>query len=582
MSSLLSNPSHRAKIGYNGFDMSNFLKFSSSVGQLLPVYFDILSPDDKVSLQAQIKTRTMELESAAMCQLTEHLEWFFVPMSQLSHAFGSILYNISDLDSSFWSTNDIQLPVLQFNDVFVSGMPPFGVSTFAPFLTSSTVKSYRADQVRLLDMLGFGVSSAARINSNDFTGNSHSWVLRSSPWLLAAYQKIFSDHYRLSDRQSNIPSAYNMDAYHASPSIITGSPANMLCTLHYRPYRKDFFLNTYVSPLYNGEVGGLDVGYLGSDKLNQWLTGITGFGTTDSLNQDNVDSPVNVVLGNNVNTVNDSEWNFITPNNIRSMFAVEKMLEVTRRAGKHYDAQVAAHFGATVPNGIAGECSFIGSSHSNIDIGDVIATAGTEQDPLGRVGGKGYGFGDYDKPITFQAPCHGVLMCIYSCEPVVDYNGSGFDRLNSYVSPADFFTPELDNLGMQPLFDYQSQAPWQMSSGSSSVFPSVGSFKEWQYRYSELKLKYNRCLGSLSSDGSLSYWTPQVRGFESGTLSSYFVRPDFLDDIMLVNYKSELDYTSLDTVEMNHQIYNTDPLIHQIAFNVKKSSKMSTYGLANL
>ena len=110
MSSLLSNPSHRAKIGYNGFDMSNYLKFSSSVGQLLPVYYDILSPDDKVSLQAQIKTRTMELESAAMCQLNEYLEWFFVPMNQLSHAFGSILYNISDLDSSFWTSNDISLP----------------------------------------------------------------------------------------------------------------------------------------------------------------------------------------------------------------------------------------------------------------------------------------------------------------------------------------------------------------------------------------------------------------------------------------------------------------------------------------
>ncbi len=578
MSSLLSNPSHRAKIGYNGFDMSNFLKFSSSVGQLLPVYFDILSPDDKVSLQAQIKTRTMELESAAMCQLTEHLEWFFVPMSQLSHAFGSILYNISDLDSSFWTTNDISLPVMHFNDVFVDGMPAFGVTTFTPFLTTSNTKSYRADQIRLLDMLGFGVSSAAAKNPNDFNGKSHSWLLNSAPWLLAAYQKIYSDHYRLSDRQSNTPGAYNMDAYHSSPSVISGSPANMLCTLQYRPYRKDFFLNTYISPLYNGEVGGLDVGYIGSDKLNQWLSGVVGFTTSNASGDVDDEHPVNVGLV----SYNGSSVSVMNPNNIRSMFAVEKMLELTRRAGKHYDAQVAAHFGATVPNGIAGECSFIGSSHSTIDIGDVIATAGTDQDPLGRVGGKGYGFGDYDKPIKFQAPCHGVLMCIYSCEPVVDYNGSGFDRLNSYVNPADFFTPELDNLGMQPLFVYQSQAPWQQNSASGSVFPDVGSFNEWQYRFSELKIKYNRCLGSLSSDGSLSYWTPQVSNFVSGNLASYFVRPDFLDDIMLVNYKSELDYTKIPNVSMNHQIYNTDPLIHQIAFNVKKSSKMSTYGLANL
>ena len=63
MANFNSNPNHVAKIGYNGFDMGHSLKFSSTVGELLPVYYDILQPGDKVSLKSTIKTRTMPLES---------------------------------------------------------------------------------------------------------------------------------------------------------------------------------------------------------------------------------------------------------------------------------------------------------------------------------------------------------------------------------------------------------------------------------------------------------------------------------------------------------------------------------------
>lgn len=567
MASILANPSHRANLGYNGFDMGHYLKFSSSVGQLIPVFYDYLSPGDKVNLQAQLKTRTMELESAAMVSLTEHLEWFFVPFEQLSHAFGSIVYNISDLSSSLWQNDmsDIHLPKITFKDVVSESFDKSKLSsTFTPFLPSTPatnqIQQYNADQVRLLDALGYSISggfslaygkplSQAGMNFNNFS---------PAPWLLGAYQKIYSDHFRLSDRQVNRPDLYNFDHYQdGTVTPINGSSSNGFCTLQYRPYRKDFFTNTYVSPLYDGYVGGLDVGTSDYNKVNQWLTSVSDYQLFDENKQENAKAATHSYLGGNTLNVP----------NIRTLFAIDKMLEITRRAGKHYDKQVAAHFGVSVPTGISGESFFLGSQESRIDIGDVIATAGTESDPLGRVGGKGYGYGQPDKPITFTAPSHGVLMCIYSCEPIVDYTEVGLDRLNSYVHASDFYVPEFDNLGMQPLFMYQYHLPW------TNGFPT-GSFSEWQYRYAELKCKYNRVFGSLSN--SLRYWVPQVDGFEAGMLSSYFVRPDYLDDIMLVNYNSKLDYNNLS------DIYSTDPLIHEINFNVKKSSKMSTYGLINL
>lgn len=569
MASILANPTHRAKLGYNGFDMGHYLKFSSSVGQLIPVYYDYLSPGDKVNLQAQLKTRTMELESAAMVSLTEHLEWFFVPFEQLSHAFGSLIYNIGDLNSSLWQhdISNINLPKISFKDVISETFDKSILSsTFTPFLpahpSAGQVQQYNADQLRLLDALGFSVFSGLYFSLGkplSQAGQNYD-NFKPAPWLLGAYQKIYSDHYRLSDRQVNKARYYNFDFFQDGSSLssaIAGVDANNICTLQYRPYRKDFFTNTYVSPLYDGYVGGLDVGNTDYEKVNQWLTSVSDYVLQDENNEINKRRATHSYLGGNTLTVP----------NIRTLFAIDKMLEITRRAGKHYDKQVAAHFGVSVPTGISGESFFLGSQESRIDIGDVIATAGTESDPLGRVGGKGYGFGQPDKPISFTAPSHGVLMCIYSCEPIVDYTQVGLDRLNSYVHASDFYVPEFDNLGMQPLFHYQCRMPW------FNGFPT-GSFAEWQYRYSELKCKYNRVFGSLST--SLRYWVPQVNTFDSGELHSYFVRPDYLDDIMLVNYNSKMDYKKIS------DIYATDPLIHEINFNVKKSSKMSTYGLINL
>ena len=50
MPSILKTPSHSAKLGRHGHDMSRRLLFTSSFGHLLPVMFDYLSPGDKIRI----------------------------------------------------------------------------------------------------------------------------------------------------------------------------------------------------------------------------------------------------------------------------------------------------------------------------------------------------------------------------------------------------------------------------------------------------------------------------------------------------------------------------------------------------
>ena len=51
--------------------------------------------------------------------------------------------------------------------------------------------------------------------------------------------------------------------------------------------------------------------------------------------------------------------------------------------------------------------------------------------PLGELAGKSYACGN-GKQFKFTAPCHGVIMTIFSVEPRKRYFG-GFDKINELL-----------------------------------------------------------------------------------------------------------------------------------------------------
>ena len=84
MASILKQPSYQNNDSKSGFDLSHRNAFSSSVGQLLPVYCDELYPGDHVIISADMFTRTEPLNKAAFTRVTEHIDYFFVPFPPIS------------------------------------------------------------------------------------------------------------------------------------------------------------------------------------------------------------------------------------------------------------------------------------------------------------------------------------------------------------------------------------------------------------------------------------------------------------------------------------------------------------------
>lgn len=594
---LLKNPQHVAQMGYNPFTLHRSVDRTDTVGQLTPCYSALLKAGDKIDASVFIRTRTMPLLAPASASLHQCVDWFFVPLNQILQQFGNWLENVRDEKSDFYAdltaNNSPQnLPCFNPGNLFVYLAQDLSLD--------NDQHAYDAqDSLRLADCLGIPVAYIMDDwnTSEGWNVGAASFTNKLNVFFPAAYQKIYYDFYRLSDREKNDPQAYNFDSFMKASNSPTssndiGSRLLKLFKLHYVPYRKDYFTNLFISPVQ----GQKDLSSYGINpaQVNQWLSGLSGLALYSPSSglafpsggyttvQDSNPTTVGLRTTSGVSATTAMVSGLVNPPNISTMFAVQKMLEISRRAGKHFDAQTLAHYGVNVPLGISGEVMHLGHHEQPFIIGDVISTAETDDSPLGEMAGKGYSSGTMKNHVRFEAPYHGVLMAIHYVIPDVVYEQSGFEKEQTYITPADWPRPETDSLGMQPLFGYECQ-PLGYSSGSDVV--------GWQYRYQELKMKYNVAYGGVHPKGSLHYWALSRYKPVDNNLYSFLVPPTYLNDIMVNSFSYDNGVANVVNSATGSgtyirfvysRLYVNDPLVTHFEFNVKKSSKMSTYGLLPL
>lgn len=645
MANVNSKPTYQAHLSKTGFDVSQTFNFSSSCGHILPVWYDIANPGEHYSLSTNLFTRTQPLASAPMVDIDEYVDWFFVPFSLIYGNFDSWIYGINDQHSSLMvdqlkNGGSISLPCIDATGGDYSGHPSgLDINNRFPSTTGEPIfEDWNRMAARLCDHLE-QVPFVALHQGSTFSFPFYNF---------AAYQCICDRYYRNTLYVNSNVKAYNFDDLLGVPKSYLGwsnvAPGNPqvstevdiqrtldLFRLHYRPYALDYFTNVQPSPLQNAtnmlstastpkganEPGKLDMSML--LQVNNWLD-----------NKNNSNEVVNIVTKTNEDywghyrSLNDDGTkDKIVTNlsldfsstlaNLRSSFAIEKLLSITQRAGKHYDDQTLAHFGIKTDKDKYHDVLCIGQHKQQIHIGEVIATAttaGDESSTLGEIAGKGYGSGD-SKKISFDVPCHGIIMACYSCVPRLKRQIE-VNKLNMRVHREDFYQPELDNLGMQPLFAYELNGqPFHTQSdndmGNNAPYASPGNkVCAWQYRYMESKVKYDRTSKAFLPEYPFQSWTIttdflnpiSVPGVVStgkmftDYVSSLFCSPNALDQIMLVGYDSSFirsesnsqhPISASDGVTYIYkQVYARDPLFHSLRVNAYKTSSMSAYGLPRL
>ena len=194
----------------NAFDLSHNDVFSCAPGMLLPISCTEVLPNEHYEINPQIFLRTMPLNSAAFVRMRQHVEFFFVPIRVLCRQFNQFVVGTKYPQSSISSLNDFDktLPYVPLNHL--------RMLVQASDSQDGLGIDFSLGCKRLLDLLGYGFSSARSVTDKNYPDEyNNSTITQSSPNLslfrFCAYQKIYQDFYRNPYWESPNASSFNLD-----------------------------------------------------------------------------------------------------------------------------------------------------------------------------------------------------------------------------------------------------------------------------------------------------------------------------------------------------------------------------------
>ena len=570
---------YRAKLGRTDHNLSQPFGFTCAPGMLLPIWEDFATPGDSYYIQHDLPLlRSNVLVAPTMCDVKVHYETFFVPIQMIYQPFENSNFAISPYLSSFIQSANDNGPLPLFD---------YGAS----YPDASVNPDLYFNAFRLADMLGLqaenfcyapgGAGVPAKGGLTDFTPDFF-------PWQLCAYQCIFQHYYRLDDK-SLYSNFYNLDRYHTSLSVTD----SRLWTLNFRAWDFDYYTSMYRSPIISDDNVNSILPLDRYNNLSDSYSGPIKNDGNDALTPSQIYSFSN--LQSSTFAANKIRADFSTVM-IRQMFANEKLAMITGRTKKNYDSQVLAHYGVSVPHDVKHDITLLKHDVYDLHVQEVTSLSATSDAPLGDLAGKSYASGN-GKQFKFTAPCHGVIMTIFSIEPKRRYLG-GFDRINAVTKTFDFPTPEFDRLGNTPMFGYECGK----LIGDTTTW-NAGDIIGWKERYYQYKRKPAKCTLFALNPNQTNYYgsffiasrpfafvrTTDVPHISTDIAdaphpqleSEFYINPGFLDNLCTVNYQPNWQQNGYNDEDWNYSpwlAYSRDPFIVDSFIKAKKVSWMSKDG----
>lgn len=228
---------------------------------------------------------------------------------------------------------------------------------------------------------------------------------------------------------------------------------------------------------------------------------------------------------------------------LRQAEALQKYREITQSVDTNYRDQIKAHFGVNVPASDSHMAQYIGGIARNLDISEVVNN-NLQGDGEAVIYGKGVGTGAGSMRYTTGSK-YCILMCIYHCMPVLDYDISGQHPQLLATSVDELPVPEFDNIGMEgvPLVQLLNSNLYK-TNGSIKVDSILG----YNPRYYAWKSNIDRIHGAFTT--TLQDWVAPVddsflyNTFASTPVNSFAtwpffkVNPNTLDNIFAVKADS--------------------------------------------
>lgn len=417
----------------------------------------------------------------------------------------------------------------------------------------------------------------------DFGTLSRSFGKRVSPFALAAYQKIWSDYSRnqFYDNNEDYSQFFNFDWFDNSIDRTFDDlpPYELVAILtepRYDSWRKDLF----TGGLPSAQFGEVAVAMLNGDSpvindLTSWNASPSE-SEPDYLYGDRRGTFVDLSQqGDTVELKVPTSSVGISVASIRYANALQRYRETIVRAGNRTKDLLRAQFGVTSRFIDDNYAIWLGSFDGDYQINPVQATSNNDQTTIGQLGANGLAIVKGNK-LQVNTSDFGVIIGVLSVIPRTEYDNFGISEHNLKMEQFDFWNPDFENLGLQPVlrhtFDMMSPLTGQEIEQGSDVVLSYSA------RYHEYKTQVDYVHGEFFGSNPLgSLNTPVV----DGAFSDY-VTPRPVEDFRLPKLRNfYIDPSSCDTIffKEQNQLQSSDHFKFAIGFSETDVLPMSVTGL---
>ncbi|QCS36929.1 major capsid protein [Tortoise microvirus 28] len=214
---------------------------------------------------------------------------------------------------------------------------------------------------------------------------------------------------------------------------------------------------------------------------------------------------------------------------LRLAFQTQKFLERNSRAGTRYTSFLRSHYGVSPSDARLNRAEYIGGTHQQVVISEVLQTApetsGNPDRPLGSMGGHGLA-ADGQFAGRYFVEEHGIIIALLSIMPKPGYQ-DGINRQWLYRSPIDFYFPELAHLSEQGIYRAEitsrySYPGYRDPRRDMEIFGFTGQYDEHRVKH-DMVMSDMRLLNGAPVPATTPYWN-LVRKFNT---ENVFLNPDF-------------------------------------------------------
>lgn len=501
----------------NRFDLSYTNTTSMAIGLLYPVQCDEAYPGDVFKMSAFCHAEVMPMVAPVMSDIQLFAHTFFVPYR--------IIYGIDNEDGlSIW-------------EKFITGGKDGDYETPLPAWVPTWSRVGFSSRT-IWDQIGNPVKLTVTGTGTELDPYVNTWTPLVPPSRISG-DLVHGTVYNGLDVSIAPKYSYNaiFNAFYRDENLVDEVDKDNEYLLH-AAFRKDYFTSA-LEAQQRGTAPALPVDITGSagvvftnDEDRDWLNTNTypyvqmqaGSGAnTNLLNLfGSVDGSVFSTVANRVTGSVDlsgvSATTF-TVSDLRLAFAIQRMQELSMRAGYRYTEWLSAHFNAHPTDARLDRPEYIGGCVMNVSTSPVLQNSETANTPQGTKAGVGR-VDSVQKIGNYRVLEHGLIMTLVSIRPKPIYQ-QGINRQWLRQSRWDYYAPELAYLSEQAV--YNAELFVDGTSGSGNDDDIFG----YQAHWNEMRCKNNMVTGAVREQ--FDYWTTSRKFTTRPALNQDFIEIDEKD-----------------------------------------------------